>query len=507
MSLHLSALSLAAFYALIAYYFLNRLWDHISYSIKTKKYKCGPLKTYSHWDPIWGIDFVLSMSRAFKEHRWLSWMEETWAAQGTKTFKARFLGMRMVYSSEMENMKAMSTSQWEEFVLEPIRVDNGVAAPFTGKGVSTADGEFWHQSRGIIKPYFERQAFANVARLKPFTDKMLDLIPTDGETFDMQVLTRRWFLDTSTEFLFGKSRDCLTHPEREDVMLAMVDIMRGARVRLTMSKFLFLHRDPKWYESIRLVHNFMDQYIDRAYDELAQLEEKGEKSKEKSERTDLLWDMVHKIPPEDRILLRDQITAVWVPSNETTSIHISNAIYQLARHPEAWEKLEKEVLELGDEELTFSKLRGMKYMNWVINETHRTIPNGIQMIRVAAHDTTLPRGGGPDGKQPIFCAKGDIVHCNRYLMHRDPDYWGPDATEFRPERWDGLRPLWHFVPFGGGPRICPAHILVATETAYVLARFCQKFKGLEARDERGYVPVMRVGPSSLNGVKVSVTPR
>jgi cytochrome P450 len=152
-------------------------------------------------------------------------------------------------------------------------------------------------------------------------------------------------------------------------MLAMVDIMRGARVRLTMGKFLFLHRDPKWYESIRLVHNFMDQYIDRAYDELAQLEEKGEKSEEKSERTDLLWDMVHKIPPEDRILLRDQITAVWVPSNETTSIHISNAIYQLARHPEAWEKLQKEVLELGDEELTFSKLRGMKYMNWIINES------------------------------------------------------------------------------------------------------------------------------------------
>ncbi|KAF5633000.1 cytochrome P450 monooxygenase [Fusarium sp. NRRL 25303] len=507
MSSRLSAISLAAFYGLVIFYFLNRLWDHISYSIKTKKYKCGPLKTYPHWDPIWGIDFVLSMSRAFKEHRWLSWMEETWAAQGTKTFKARFLGMRMVYSSEMENMKAMSTSQWEEFVLEPIRVDNGVATPFTGKGVSTADGEFWHYSRGIIKPYFERQAFANVARLKPFTDKMLDLIPTNGDTFDMQVLTRRWFLDTSTEFLFGKSRDCLTHPEREDVMLAMVDIMRGARVRLTMSKFMFLHRDPKWYESIRFVHSFMNEYIDKAYDELHQRQEKSEKFTDKPERTDLLWDMVQKIPSEDRILLRDQITAVWVPSNETTSIHISNAIYQLARHPDAWEKLQKEVLELGDEELTFSKLRGMKYMNWVINETHRTIPNGIQMIRVAAHDTTLPRGGGPDGKQPIFCAKGDIVHCNRYLMHRDPDYWGEDAAEFRPERWDGLRPLWHFVPFGGGPRICPAHILVATETAYVLTRFCQKFKGIKARDERGYVPVMRVGPSSLNGVKIAVTPR
>ncbi|KAI3530023.1 hypothetical protein CSPX01_15105 [Colletotrichum filicis] len=447
--LHLFNVSLTALYGFVILYLLNKIWDNINYSRKTKAFKCGEIKTYSHWDPVWGMDFVMSMSRAFKQHRWLSWMEETWAAQGTKTFKARFLGMRMVYSSEMENMKAMSTSQWEEFVLEPIRVDNGVATPFTGKG----------------------------------------------------------FLDTSTEFLFGRSRDSLQNPEKEDVMLAMVDIMRGARVRLTMGKFMFLHRDPKWYESIRLVHKFMNEYIDEAFDELKQRNEFPDKFVDKPERTDLLWDMAHQI--EDKILLRDQITAVWVPSNETTSIHISNAIFALARHSEVWKRLQREVKDTFDEseEITFSKLRGMQYMNWVINEVHRIMPNGIQMIRVAAHDTTLPRGGGPDGKQPIFCAKGDIVHSNRYLMHRDPDYWGPDAAEFRPERWKSVRPLWHFVPFGGGPRICPAHILVATETAYVLTRFCQRFKNLEARDDRPYVPVMRVGPSSLHGVKVAVTPR
>lgn len=181
-----------AFYGGIVFYILRALWDSISYSSKTKAKKCGPLKSYPHWDPIFGMDFVLSMSGAFKEHRWLSWMEDTWAAMGTKTFRARFLGMRMVYSSEMENMKAMSTSQWEEFVLEPIRVDNGVATPFTGKGVSTADGPFWHYSRAIIKPYFERQAFADTDRLAPFTEKFLDLIPTDGSTCDVQVLIRRW---------------------------------------------------------------------------------------------------------------------------------------------------------------------------------------------------------------------------------------------------------------------------------------------------------------------------
>jgi cytochrome P450 monooxygenase len=70
------------------------------------------------------------------------------------------------------------------------------------------------------------------------------------------------------------------------------------------------------------------------------------------------------------------------------------------------------------------------------------------MIRQAANDTTLPRGGGPDGSQPIFVEKGDIAHCNRYLLHRDESYWGADAAEFKPERWENARPLWNFVPYG-----------------------------------------------------------
>jgi cytochrome P450 len=74
--------------------------------------------------------------------------------------------------------------------------------------------------------------------------------------------------------------------------------------------------------------------------------------------------------------------------------------------------------------------------------------------REAACDTTLPYGGGLDGLSPVFVKKGTPVFYNLYAMHRRQDIFGVDADEYVPERWDGLRPGWGFLPFNGGPRIC-----------------------------------------------------
>jgi len=59
--------------------------------------------------------------------------------------------------------------------------------------------------------------------------------------------------------------------------------------------------------------------------------------------------------------------------------------------------------------------------------------------RVAVVDTILPLGGGGDGKHPIFVKKGTRVLHFPYSMHRRKDIFGPDADEFRPERWENLR--------------------------------------------------------------------
>lgn len=56
--------------------------------------------------------------------------------------------------------------------------------------------------------------------------------------------------------------------------------------------------------------------------------------------------------------------------------------------------------------------------------------------RTANKETVLPRGGGKDGSQPILVPKGMSVRWTSHALHRKQDVYGPDADEFRPERWD-----------------------------------------------------------------------
>lgn len=65
---------------------------------------------------------------------------------------------------------------------------------------------------------------------------------------------------------------------------------------------------------------------------------------------------------------------------------------------------------------------------------------------MANRDTTLPRGGGKDGKSKVFVKKGSVVEYSSYALHRRADIWGEDVDEFKPERWEGRKGGWDFLP-------------------------------------------------------------
>lgn len=310
------------------------------------------------------------------------------------------------------------------------------------------------------------------------------------------------FLDVTTHFIFGAPMDALTYPERAKVTWAMLDVLRGARLRLQLYRVFYLIDWSWWHKAVKVVNHFMQVRIDKTYADIAEHKRKVEAGEDTGpERLDLLWYMANHCP--DVKELHSQLSLLFVPNNDTTSIFTANVIWHLARNPKSWEKVRKEVLDHGDAPVTFESLRGMKYIQACLNETHRLNPNNVTQVRSCLKDTTLPRGGGKDGNSPIFVRQGDIVQVTKTALQKDPELFGEDSDVFRPERFLGKTHFWEFVPFGGGPRRCPAQMMVGTESAYLVLRLAQIYKRIEPRDANPYTAVMRIGPSNKTGVMVA----
>lgn len=141
---------------------------------------------------------------------------------------------------------------------------------------------------------------------------------------------------------------------------------------------------------------------------------------------------------------------------DTTAGTLSFTFQELSRNPRVVAKLRSEIINhVGlKRHPTYEDLKNMRYLQHTINETLRIYPSVSTNMRMAFHDTTLPRGGGPDGLQPIGILKDDVVAYSPMSMQHDPLLFPPpsaefpDVLEFCPDRWEHWTPkIWHYIPF------------------------------------------------------------
>jgi cytochrome P450 monooxygenase len=252
-----------------------------------------------------------------------------------------------------------------------MRRNSKITMPFAEKGANTTDGEDWVHSRALIQPFFERSVYHDTDRIAPFADGFLKLLPAkDGETVDVQPLMQRWFVDITTDFIFGQAVGALKDPARARLAWTMMDCLRGARLRTQAFRFMWVFNWDWWLAAVAEVHEFVNAHIRATYAEMDERDRQLRQGMEVGpERTDLLWSMASQLR-DDEAALRSQVCLIIVPTNDTTSIFISNCIWFLARHPDAWEKLRQEVAALGeDAPLTFDVLRNMTYLNGIMSES------------------------------------------------------------------------------------------------------------------------------------------
>lgn len=100
-------------------------------------------------------------------------------------------------------------------------------------------------------------------------------------------------------------------------------------------------------------------------------------------------------------------------------------------------------------------------------------------------DTVLTDG---EGREYLFKAGVDMMWSAKAL-HRSSETWGPDATEFGPERFKDQdkfdRNKKHsYIPFGGGKHLCPGRNFAFAENLGFMAALVVGFDvlGLEERN-------------------------
>jgi cytochrome P450 len=76
--------------------------------------------------------------------------------------------------------------------------------------------------------------------------------------------------------------------------------------------------------------------------------------------------------------------------------------------------------------------------------------------------------------------KGAQIALLQWVTHRDPRWFGEDAAEFRPERWDndlGKRiPRCAYFPFADGPRVCIGSHFAMMEAILILATIASRYR-------------------------------
>ena len=133
----------------------------------------------------------------------------------------------------------------------------------------------------------------------------------------------------------------------------------------------------------------------------------------------------------------------------------------------------------------------MSYLNAVCQEVLRLFPPVAVTIRVAVRDTSICG-------QPI--AQGTTVMIPPWAVNGSTELWGPDAGEFKPERWlrsakdstaEHRSSNYNFLTFLHGPRSCIGQSFAMGEFACLLAAWVGAF-GTELQDP-GFVPVIKGG--------------
>ncbi|KAK3995518.1 benzoate 4-monooxygenase [Cladorrhinum sp. PSN332] len=197
-------------------------------------------------------------------------------------------------------------------------------------------------------------------------------------------------------------------------------------------------------------------------------------------RKDLLQRLIDARDDKGQPMGREELTAEaltqLIAGSDTTSNSSCALLFYAVRTPGVMAKLQAELDSALPENMdvpTFEMVRDLPYLSSVVNETlryHST--SGIGLPRQIPFDSPGIHLNGH------YFPGGTVLSVPTYSVHRSKEIWGPDADEFRPERWATLTPRQKnaFIPFSHGPRACVGRNVAEMEMKLIVATWARRYE-------------------------------
>ncbi|KAH6909132.1 cytochrome P450 [Coprinopsis sp. MPI-PUGE-AT-0042] len=369
-----------------------------------------------------------------------------------------------------------------------------------GPGLASTAGNQHRKQRKLLNPVFSASQLRDIT---PVLDEVMaklgnsiSKLAGDGNVIEMFDWLSRGALEGIGKSGFGYSFDPLEDEGQAHPYATSMKLLHSRLIAATtIEQFTVLPFVDKWnpggrkfqrwfmsnltwgtYRQLSDVVGVMEKTASEIYQSRKKEMENGSALSESGKdilttlmRANMSSSAVDKLPEEEILA---QISTFAFAGMDTTSGSMARLLWVLSNDQKAQDRLRSEIRQAKEDyrTLNYDEIMGLPYLDAVCRETLRLYPPVPLTCRHSVKDAVLPLHTpirGADGKlltEVVVPASTDVMvslmGCNRNV-----DLWGPDAGEWKPERWLNELPQTltdskipgvysHLMTFIGGGRSC-----------------------------------------------------
>ena len=179
--------------------------------------------------------------------------------------------------------------------------------------------------------------------------------------------------------------------------------------------------DKRYDNDVKFVHTYVQQYVQKAV-ALRKASMDEEKSSDEGEKRYVFLNELAKTNQSEK-KIQDELLNVLLAGRDTTAGLLSYLFYTLARRPDVFKKLRAEVLEVGNKMPTFEQIKGMKYLQYCLNESQSPLlikcTHKVDMLQPSDSILSCPTTDGLRSRIQLYPAAVGLMGCHLSLSRLD----------------------------------------------------------------------------------------